>query len=201
MSHKIITIARQFGSGGHEAAQKLSDILEIPLYDRNLVEMAAEKMGQSPVSIEKVDESALTTFLATYQIPKEPNSVTGYGLSLNDSTYVTQTIIIEALAKKGPCIIVGRCGDYVLRNYPDLVDVFLCASMEDRVRRIMERYNFSERDALSAIKSTDRRRKTYYENYTRRKWGTIDSHQMLFNLSRLGMDKTIEIIKGIYEKE
>lgn len=201
MSHKIITIARQFGSGGHEAAQKLSDILEIPLYDRNLVEMAAEKMGQSPVSIEKVDESALTTFLATYQIPKEPNSVTGYGLSLNDSTYVTQTIIIEALAKKGPCIIVGRCGDYVLRNYPDLVDVFLCASMEDRVRRIMERYNFSERDALSAIKSTDRRRKTYYENYTRRKWGTIDSHQMLFNLSRLGMDRTIEIIKGIYERE
>lgn len=201
MSHKIITIARQFGSGGHEVAQRLSEILEIPLYDRNLVEMAAEKMGQSPVSIEKVDESALTTFLATYQVPKEPNSVTGYGLSLNDSTYVTQTIIIEALAKKGPCIIVGRCGDYVLRNYPDLVDVFLCASMEDRVRRIMERYNFSQRDAVSAIKATDRRRKTYYENYTRRKWGTIDSHQMLFNLSRLGMDRTIEIIKEIYEKE
>ncbi|MCC8027256.1 MAG: cytidylate kinase-like family protein [Clostridium sp.] len=200
MSHKIITIARQFGSGGHEVAQKLSEILNIPLYDRNLVEMAAEKMGQSPVSIEKVDESALTTFLATYQIPKEPNSVTGYGLSLNDSTYVTQTIIIEALARKGPCIIVGRCGDYVLRSYPDLIDVFLCASMEDRVRRIMERYNFSERDAVSAIKSTDRRRKTYYENYTRRKWGNIDSHQMLFNLSRLGMDKTIEIIKGIYER-
>ena len=70
MSHKIITIARQFGSGGHEAAQRLSDLLGIPLYDRNLVEMAAEKMGQSPVSVEKVDESALSTFLANYQIPK-----------------------------------------------------------------------------------------------------------------------------------
>lgn len=148
MSHKIITIARQFGSGGHEAAQRLSDLLGIPLYDRNLVEMAAEKMGQSPVSVEKVDESALSTFLANYQIPKEPNSVTGYGLSLNDSTYVTQTIIIEALVKKGPCIIVGRCGDYVLRNYPDLIDVFICASMEDRVRRIMERYNSPKRMRL-----------------------------------------------------
>lgn len=87
MSHKIITIARQFGSGGHEVAQRLSDQLGIPLYDRNLVEMAAERMGHSPVSIEKADESALSSFLAGYQIPKEPNSVTGYGLSLNDSTY------------------------------------------------------------------------------------------------------------------
>ncbi len=130
MSHKIITIARQFGSGGHEVAQRLSDQLGIPLYDRNLVEMAAERMGHSPVSIEKADESALSSFLAGYQIPKEPNSVTGYGLSLNDSTYVTQTIIIEALAQKGPCVIVGRCGDYVLRSHPDLIDVFICADME-----------------------------------------------------------------------
>ena len=163
MSHKIITIARQFGSGGHEVAQRLSDQLGIPLYDRNLVEMAAERMGHSPVSIEKADESALSSFLAGYQIPKEPNSVTGYGLSLNDSTYVTQTIIIEALAQKGPCVIVGRCGDYVLRSHPDLIDVFICADMEDRVRRIMDRYSFSERDAVNAIKSTDRRRKNYYE--------------------------------------
>ena len=87
MSHKIITIARQFGSGGHEAAQRLSEQLGIPLYDRNLVEMAAQRMGHSPVSVEKADESALSSFLAVYQIPKKPNSVTGYGLSLNDSTY------------------------------------------------------------------------------------------------------------------
>ena len=199
MSHKIITIARQFGSGGHEIAQRLSEQLGIPLYDRNLVEMAAEKMGHSPVSVEKVDESALSSFLASYQIPKEPNSVTGYGLSLNDSTYVTQTIIIEALAQKGPCIIVGRCGNYVLRSYPDLIDVFICASMEDRVRRIMERYNFSEKDAVNAIKSTGRRRKNYYENYTKEKWGSIDSHQMLLNVSKLGIEHTIETIRRIYE--
>lgn len=199
MSHKIITIARQFGSGGHEIAQRLSEQLGIPLYDRNLVEMAAEKMGHSPVSVEKVDESALSSFLASYQIPKEPNSVTGYGLSLNDSTYVTQTIIIETLAQKGPCIIVGRCGNYVLRSYPDLIDVFICASMEDRVRRIMERYNFSEKDAINAIKSTDRRRKNYYENYTKEKWGSIDSHQMLLNVSKLGIEHTIETIRRMYE--
>lgn len=200
MSHKIITIARQFGSGGHEVAQKLSDQLGIPLYDRNLVEMAAEKMGHSSVTVEKVDEAALSNFLAYYQTPQEPNSVTGYGLSLNDSTYVTQTIIIEALAKKGPCIIVGRCGNYVLRTNPNVIDVFLCASMEDRIRRIMERYNFSEKDAISSIKATDRRRKNYYENYTREKWGSIESHQMLLNISKLGMAKTVNIIREMYER-
>lgn len=199
MTHTIITIARQFGSGGHEVAQRLAQQLNIPLYDRNLVEMAAEKMGHSPVSIEKVDEAALSNFLAYYQIPKEPNSVTGYGLTLNDSTYVAQTIIIEALAAKGPCVIVGRCGNYVLRNRPNVLDIFVCASMEDRIRRIMDRYSFSEKDAVNAIKSTDRRRKNYYENYTQQKWGSIDSHQMLFNISKLGMDRTVDIIKELYE--
>lgn len=199
MTHTIITIARQFGSGGHEVAQRLAQQLNIPLYDRNLVEMAAEKMGHSPVSIEKVDEAALSNFLAYYQIPKEPNSVTGYGLTLNDSTYVTQTIIIEALAAKGPCVIVGRCGNYVLRNRPNVLDIFVCASMEDRILRIMDRYSFSEKDAVNAIKSTDRRRKNYYENYTQQKWGSIDSHQMLFNISKLGMDRTVDIIKELYE--
>lgn len=200
MNHKIITIARQFGSGGHEAAQKLSDQLGIPLYDRNLVEMAAEKMGHSAISVEKVDEAALTNFLSYYQVSKEPNSVTGYGLSLNDSTYVTQTILIEALAKKGPCIIVGRCGNFVLRSHPGLIDVFLCASMEDRIRRIMERYEFSEKDAISAIKATDRRRKNYYEKYTEEKWGSIDSHQILLNVSKIGIDGAVDIIRALYEK-
>ena len=200
MNHAIVTIARQFGSGGHEAAQRLSSLLEIPLYDRDLVEMAAEKMGHSPISVEKVDEAALSTFLSGYQISKEPNSVTGYGLSLNDSTYVTQTIIIEALARKGPCIIVGRCGDYVLRSCPRLVDAFICASMPDRVQRIMDRYGFSEKDAINSIRRTDRRRKNYYESYTRQKWGDIDSHQMLLNISRLGMDRTVLLLKNAYER-
>ena len=198
MNHTIITIARQFGSGGHEIAKRLAERLEIPLYDRNLVEMAAAKMGQSPLHVEKVDEAALSSFLDHYEVSREPNSVTGYGLSLGDSTYVTQTIIIEALAAKGPCIIVGRCGNYALRSYPHLIDVFLCASMEDRIRRIMERYQFSEKDGPAAIKATDRRRKTYYEKYTQRRWGSIDSHQMLLNVSRLGMDRAAEIIEKLY---
>ena len=201
MSHKVITIARQFGSGGHEVAQRVAERLNIPLYDRSLVEMAAEKMERSPVSIEKADESVLYNILSGYHTMPAPNPVTGYGLSLSDSTYVTQTIIIEALAKKGPCIIVGRCGGYILRSHPGLIDLFLCASMEDRTRRIMERYHLSERDAVTAIKSTDRRRKAYFESYTQKKWGSIDSHQMLINISRLGADRTVDLIETLYKAQ
>ena len=201
MSHKIITIARQFGSGGHEVGERLSERLQIPLYDRSLVEMAAEKMGISPISVEEVDETALHSFLATYRIPKQPNDVTGYGLPLNDSTYLTQTAIIEALAKEGPCIIIGRCGDYILRNHPGLIDIFLCADMEDRITRIMERYELPRKDAASAIRHTDSRRRNYYENYTKQVWGSSESHQMLFNVSRLGLERVVDIVEGIYRIE
>ncbi len=201
MSHKIITIARQFGSGGHEVGERLSERLQIPLYDRSLVEMAAEKMGISPISVEEVDETALHSFLATYRIPKQPNDVTGYGLPLNDSTYLTQTAIIEALAKEGPCIIVGRCADYILRDHPGLIDIFLCADMEDRIARIMERYSLPRKDAASAVRHTDSRRRNYYENYTKQAWGSSESHQMLFNVSRLGIPRVVDILEGIYRIE
>ena len=120
-------------------------------------------------------------------------------MPINHKIFLAQFDTIKKLAEEESCVIVGRCGDYVLRSHPDLIDVFICADMEDRVRRIMDRYSFSERDAVNAIKSTDRRRKNYYENYTKRKWGSIESHQMLLNISKLGMDKTVRIIKGIYE--
>lgn len=201
MSHKIITIARQFGSGGHEVGERLSERLQIPLYDRSLVEMAAEKMGISPISVEEVDETALHSFLATYRIPKQPNDVTGYGLPLNDSTYLTQTAIIEALAKEGPCIIVGRCADYILRDHPGLIDIFLCADMEDRIARIMEHYSLPRKDAASAVRHTDSRRRNYYENYTKQAWGSSESHQMLFNVSRLGIPRVVDILEGIYRIE
>ena len=201
MSHKIITIARQFGSGGHEVGERLSERLQIPLYDRSLVEMAAEKMGISPISVEEVDETALHSFLATYRIPKQPNDVTGYGLPLNDSTYLTQTAIIEALAKEGPCIIVGRCADYILRDHPGLIDIFLCADMEDRIARIMERYSLPRKDAASAVRHTDSRRRNYYENYTKQAWGSSESQQMLFNVSRLGIPRVVDILEEIYRIE
>ena len=200
MGHKIITIGRQFGSGGHEIGDRLSKSLGIPLYDRNLVEMAADKMGLSEISVEEVDESVLNTFLSAYRYPDHVNSFTGYGLPLNDSTYLTQSSIIESLAKRGPCIIVGRCADYVLRQNSGCLNIFISASMEDRVKRIMDRYNLTEKEAATAIKRTDRRRKNYYETYTDQNWGSTDSHQLLINVSKLGIERTLGLIEYLYKQ-
>ena len=115
-------------------------------------------------------------------------------------TYITQTAIIETLAKEGPCIIVGRCGDYILRDDPDLIDVFLGASREDRISRIMDRYQIPRKEAASAVRHTDSQRRKYYENYTKQEWGSIESHQMLFNLSKLGVEKVVGVIAGIYKE-
>lgn len=199
MSYKIITIARQFGSGGHEVGERLSKRLRIPLYDRSLVEMAARELELSPISVEKVDESALHSFLRTYHVPEDPKAAARYGLPLTDNTYLVQTALIKKLTAQGPCIIVGRCGNHILRDHPGLIDVFLCASKKDRIARIMKRYEIPEKDAASAVRSTDQRRRQYYETYAKGEWGSIEEHQLLMNVSILGMEKVVDILAGMYE--
>ena len=199
MSYKIITIARQFGSGGHEVGERLSKRLRIPLYDRSLVEMAARELELSPISVEKVDESALHSFLRTYHVPEDPKAAARYGLPLTDNTYLVQTALIKKLAAQGPCIIVGRCGNHILRDHPGLIDVFLCASKKDRIARIMKRYEIPEKDAASAVRSTDQRRRQYYATYAKGEWGSIEEHQLRMNVSILGMEKVVDILAGMYE--
>ncbi|NNJ29280.1 AAA family ATPase [Lacrimispora defluvii] len=194
MEHKIIAIGRQFGSGGHEIAFRLSEELGIPMYDRDLVEMAADKLGLSEITVEAVDESVFNSFLSSYRY----NGFAPRRVPLNDSTFETQSKIIESLAQKGPCIFVGRCADYVLREYPQCMNIFVYASQKDRTERIMKRYNISKKEAEASIKKMDHRRKQYYETYTDQSWGSIESHQILFNISKLGIPQTIDTIKHLY---
>ncbi|MDF2887142.1 MAG: cytidylate kinaselike family protein [Lacrimispora sp.] len=194
MEHKIIAIGRQFGSGGHEIASRLSEELGVPMYDRDLVEMAAERLGLSEITVEAVDESVFNTLLSSYRY----NGFAPRRIPLNDSTFETQSKIIESLANKGPCIFVGRCADYVLRDNPLCLNIFLYAAFKDRTERIMKRYNISKKEAEVSIKKMDHRRKQYYETYTDRSWGNIESHQILFNISQLGIAQTIDTIKHLY---
>ena len=197
MGHKIITIGRQFGSGGHEIGDRLSKSLGIPLYDRNLVEMAADKMGLSEISVEEVEESVLNTFLSAYRYPDHVNSFTGYGLPLNDSTYLTQSSIIESLAKRGPCIIVGRCADYALADYPNHLSLFISAPLEVRIQRVAQRQNLTPEKARQLILKTDKRRASYYEYYSSKKWGSVDSYHFCIDSSYLGLGRTVELIQAM----
>lgn len=199
--HRIITIGREFGSGGHEIGNLLATRLDIPLYDNNLIRMVAEKLDIREETARAVDETTLNSFLAGFIFePIEESSRlngTEYVPPLTQQVYELQCDIIRKLAERGPCIIVGRCADFVLRDHKNCINVFICADWEDRVERIAEKYDISQRKAADKIKKMDRERRNYYESHTGQEWGSIDSHHMLLNVSRLGMDRTVDILERI----
>ena len=200
--HKIITIGRQFGSGGHEIGNCLATRLNIPRYDNNRVRMVAEKLDIREETAQAVDETTLNSFLEGYvlaPIERSANAAAEYTQPLNEQVYELQSEIIRKLAQRGPCVIVGRCGDYVLRDRQGVINVFICAGLEDRIRRIAKRYDMSERKAAEKIKRIDRERRYYYESHTGMEWGSIEAHQALLNVSRLGMEGTVRILEQMYQ--
>lgn len=189
----IITIGRQFGSGGHEIGELLAKKLGIPFYDRNLVKMAAEELHITEEQAELEDEKKLMSIVSNYNL-----AMGGYNdfmanaefyAPVGRDLYAVQSAIIKKLAQKGSCVIVGRCADYVLKDYPGCINVFICASKEDRKNRVMDKYHLSERKAAEKMKKIDRERKYYYETYSGKEWGSIQSHQILMNSSLLGKEK------------
>lgn len=119
---------------------------------------------------------------------------------LSDQVFEMQTQIIQKMAKRSSCIIVGRCADYILGDYSNCINAFIYAYKDDRIRRIMKLYNLTERQAWDKIKKVDRTRKAYYEEHTKRGWGSIEAHQMMFNASLLGLDGVVDALEGIYKK-
>ncbi|MCI8666034.1 MAG: cytidylate kinase-like family protein [Dorea sp.] len=200
--HKIITIGRQFGSGGHEIGNMLATRLDIPLYDNNLVRMAAQKLDIREETARAVDETTLNSFLTGYVIaPMEyRDSIRSeeYTKPLNEQVYGLQTQIIQKLSQRGPCVIVGRCAGYILKEQTNCIDVFICADTDDRVKRIANRYDLSEKKAADKIKRIDRERKYYYECHTGLEWGSALSHQILLNVSRLGMEGAVNVLEMMY---
>ena len=204
MKHTIITIGRQFGSGGHEIGNRLSERLDIPLYDHNLIRMAAQELGISNEDATKVDETVLGRFLSAYSAGSMEYRlfVTSdkSGKPLTDQIYERQSAIIRKLAEQGPGIFIGRCADYVLGDYTNCINTFIYAYKEDRIRRIMKLYKLDEKQAADKIRKTDRDRKNYYEARTKREWGGIDSNSMMFNVSLLGIDGVVDALESIYRK-
>lgn len=201
----IITIGRQFGSGGHEIGELLAKKLGIPFYDRNLVKMAAEELHITEEQAELEDEKKLMSIVSNYNL-----ATGGYNdfmanaefyAPVGRDLYAVQSAIIKKLAQKGSCVIVGRCADYVLKDYPGCINVFICASKEDRKNRVMDKYHLSERKAAEKMKKIDRERKYYYETYSGKEWGSIQSHQILMNSSLLGKEKIVEYLAALYKEQ
>ena len=198
----IITISREFGSGGREIGKKLADDLGIPFYDKELLEMASKESGICQELFVKNDESYTNSFLFSLVMGNYPVSADGRinpDMPLNHKIFLAQFETIKNIAKKGPCVIVGRCADYVLKNEPTIIDFFISGNTAEKKKRILERYDIEKNKAEDFIRKTDKRRASYYNYYTDMKWGEAKNYDLCINSSKTGVDGAIKLMKAYIE--
>ncbi len=200
----VITIARQYGSGGREIGEKVAKKLGIPLYDKELITDAANK-GQLDEKVIKIaDESAANSLLYTLAMGSNVLGTTmqfGYKMPLNDKLFILQSEAIKDYAKAGSCVIIGRCADYVLRDESHVLRIFIYGDIEHREARITERHpELKPGQIIDVINKTDKRRASYYNFYTGNKWGKYDNYDMAINSSTLGIDGTADVICASIDK-
>ena len=193
----VINIGRQVGSGGKRIGELLAKRLGIALYDKELINLAAEKSGFCTECFEQADEQEQKGMLAAlvgfFRTPLVGHYAQQNPLS-NDSLFKIQSDVIRQLAERESCIFVGRCADYILRDHPRAINLFLTADLTDRIRRIVKRTGWSEEEAAACIERTDTQRANYYNYYTTRRWGEAASYDLTINTSRLGDEASAELI-------
>ncbi|NLK38887.1 MAG: cytidylate kinase-like family protein [Clostridiales bacterium] len=195
--HVVITIARQYGSAGRAIGQHIAKKLGIDLYDKELITMSANIKEMSPDVLMSADEKAPNSLLYTLALGSSiyaSNSTLSNLLPINDQLFITQSDIIKNLAKTAPCVIVGRCADYVLREHPGRISVFLYANTEFRKQQVIQQNNVSSTEALDMMNKVDRRRISYYNFYTGRKWGLRENYNLSIDSSVLGIEGTADVI-------
>ena len=205
MSKKlIITVARQYGSGGREIGERVAEILGIPLFDKQLIADAASKGNLNVDVLKKTDETAANSLLYTLAMGSNMLGTSihfGYKMPLNDKLFILQSDAIREYAKNGSCVIIGRCADYVLRDEPGLFRIFIYGDLDHRKARVEERHpEIKPSQVIDIINKTDKRRASYYNFYTGNKWGKYDNYDMAINSSTFGIDETAEIIAASIKK-
>lgn len=187
MKYKVITISREFGSGGHSIGESVAKSLNIPFYDQNLLDQIAGETGFSQEFIEEAAEYATAKNSLLFNLVMNRSLHMRTEPTPADSIYIAQTKIITELADKESCVIVGRCADYILRDRPDCFHVFICADPAKRGQRILERYGDNGKPITKRIEDKDTRRKIYYSHYTDQIWGAPQNYHLCLNSSKLGI--------------
>ena len=201
----VINIGRQLGSGGREIGVKLAKELGIAFYDKELIELASQESGLCKEFFEKADEKASQSLIGGLFGTRFPFITEGsmpYSNCLsNDALFKIQSDVIRRLAEEHSCLFVGRCADYILRDNPRCVNVFISASIADRIQRIMTRRNISKDEAEELIEKMDKRRSTYYNYYSYNTWGAAATYHLCIDSSVLGIDGTTAFIKEFAMKK
>lgn len=191
---KIITVSRQFGSGGRSIAKELAKRLGYDYYDSELTSRVAEETGFDPSYIADAGEYAPGRSILSYALGSASPHATSGHMSASDYLWTTQSRIITELAEKGNCVIVGRCADYILRNRDDVLNVFIHANDEYRAKRIVELYGVRDKSPQKRLEEKDGRRSVNYKYFTGREWGKIDNYHLALDSSVLGSENCIELL-------
>ena len=200
MKKRIITISRQFGSGGHSIAKAAAERMGIAFYDNQLITEVARQSGLSEEFIRENEEYASHSNSFLYQLAMSTAGTYGYP-SVYQKLYEAQTKVIQDIADKEPCIIVGRCADYILRDREDCLHVFIHAGNEHRAKRILEKYGTTDKTISQRIKDKDNRRRNYYRFHTDREWGVAANYSLALDSGVLGEALCVDIMCRALESE
>lgn len=199
MGKKIITISREYGSGGRQVGLTVAKKLGMEFYDKELIDAAAKEIGFPTEMIADREQRLTNSLLYNFAMgtlygiayPREPKVSE---LPLTEQIYQAQKKAIEEAAKRGSCIFVGRCADYILKSRPDVLRVFIYVDRDIRKRRAIEEYGEIEEYIDEFMYQTDKRRRIHYENYTNQKWGSRENYDLMLNSGDLGLDKCVELL-------
>lgn len=198
----VITISREFGSGGREIGIAVAKALGIKFYDKELISLAAKESGIDPALFEQIDEQAANSLLYSLSMGLFTLGQTGFSprdqISVNDQLYLLQHEIIKKLAEE-PCVIVGRCADYILRERTNCINVFIHADLEYRVERAVRLHGIPEARGEAVVRKTDKTRANYYQFYTENKWGLADNYHLCVNSGKITKQKAVDVITHYVE--
>ena len=189
----VITISRQYGSGGRFVGKMLAEKLGIPFYDNEIITLAAKESGYAENIFEKAEQ--ISTHSLLYSLSMFGSAAGVYGLPLSDKVFLIQSDIIKKCAEKGPCVIVGRCSDYVLRDFDNTINFFIYSDMEHKIKRAVEFYGVDEAKAQSIIEQKDKKRATYYNYYTSNRWGDIDNYNRDITSDSIGIENAVKLLE------
>ena len=198
---KLVTSSREYGSGGRIIGKLLAEKLDVPFYDKEIIEIAAKESGFSKELMEESELKAKNSF--AYSLSSMSSFGEGIGanmLSVNERMFIAQFQVIREIGEKGEAVIVGRCADYVLKDFPGVTNAFIYGEYDDRVKRAIEKYGVSEREADDKVSSYDKARANYYNYHTGRKWGDYRNYNLSIDSSYIDEDEAACLIADYVER-
>lgn len=201
--NKVITITRQYGSGGREIGRQLAEAYEIPFYDNEIISRAAKETGFAETTFERAEDKATNSLL--YSIAMGMNVFSGQelgyaGLSLDDRIFLAQSNVIRKVSKEGPCVIVGRCADYILKDRENVINVFIKASVDFRIHRSIQIDNLPEEKAAEIVLKKDKSRANYYKYHSGERWDNVLNYDIALRSDLCGIDGTVACLKTYLDK-